>query len=193
MKRLGLYARVSTDTQTLEPQLHALREYAGRLGVEAVEYQDHAVSGRRERRPGLDGLLAAARKREIDAVAVVKLDRLGRSLTHLLHVLGELEDLGVRFIALDDAIDSSTASGRLFLQIRGALAEYEASLTRERVAAGIAAAKRRGTRCGRPPALDAERAARARRLHQHGTSLRKIAAMLECSRAAIATAINGKG
>ena len=106
MRRLAIYARVSTDEQTTAPQTDALREYASARGIDiADEYIDQGVSGRRDRRPALDRLLADARRRRFDSIAVVKLDRLGRSLHHLLTVLGELEALGVDLISLDDGLD----------------------------------------------------------------------------------------
>ena len=89
----------------------------------------------------MKALLEAARRRQVDAVAVVKLDRLGRSLSHLLGVLGKLESLNVAFVSLDDGVDTQTAAGRLFMQIRGAFAEYEAALIRERTLAGLEAAR----------------------------------------------------
>ncbi|HEX9640930.1 MAG TPA: recombinase family protein [Candidatus Krumholzibacteria bacterium] len=100
------------------------------------------------------------------------------SLSHLLTVLGELETLGVAFVSLDDGIDTQTASGRLFLQIRGALAEYEAALVRERTLAGLDAARRRGKKLGRPPALSITQTARARRMAASGQSVRYIAGVL---------------
>ncbi len=145
MTRAVIYARVSTADQSTDLQLHDLREYAKARGFDVVaEYVDEAVSGARARRPGLDRLIADARRRRFDAVLVWKLDRLGRNLRHLLTILGELEELGVRFVSLDDAIDTSTAAGRLFMQMRGAFAEYELAQIRERTQAGVAAARRRG-------------------------------------------------
>jgi DNA invertase Pin-like site-specific DNA recombinase len=116
--------------------------------------------------------------RKVDAVAVTKLDRLGRSLQHLLTLVGELEALGVDFISLDDGLDTSTPVGRLFFQIRGAFAEYERSLIAERAAAGRAAAKRRGVQFGRRSTLPPASAARVGRLHSSGHSVREIAKVL---------------
>jgi DNA invertase Pin-like site-specific DNA recombinase len=100
--------------QHVEPQLHALRSYAGARGlIVAAEYVDHGVSGAKDRRPTLDRLLADCRKRKVDAVAVTKLDRLGRSLRHLLTLVGELEALGVDFISLDDGLDASAGGSPL--------------------------------------------------------------------------------
>ena len=140
--RVALYARVSTGEQTVAPQLDSLREYARLRRLEIVaEYIDEGVSGAKASRPALDRLLADAKRRKFDAIAIVKLDRLGRSLHHLLTVLGELEALGVDLISLDDGLDTSTPVGRLFYQIRGAFAEYETGLIRERTRAGLRAAR----------------------------------------------------
>lgn len=176
MPRVALYCRVSTMEQHVEPRLHALRSYAEARGLTvAAEYVDHGVSGVTDRRPALDRLLAESRKRKVDAVAVTRLDRLGRSLRHLLTLVGELEALGVDFISLDDGLDTSTPVGRLFFQIRGAFAEYERSLIAERAAAGRAAAKRRSVQFGRRSTLPSESAARVGRLHRRGHSVREIA------------------
>ena len=189
--RVAIYARVSTTDQTLDPQLDVLRRHAHARGWEHSEFADHGHSGKKSSRPGLDALLAAARRREVDAVAVVKLDRLGRSLVHLLAILGELEDLGVSFISLDDGIDTQTATGRLFMQIRGAFAEYEAALIKERTLAGLDAARKRGKKLGRPRVMDTEKVARARRLKASGRSVRYIAEMLDVSRATAHRAVQG--
>jgi DNA invertase Pin-like site-specific DNA recombinase len=187
--RVALYARVSTSDQSLDPQLDALRKYAAARGWDAREFLDHGQSGRSDQREGLKALLESARRREVDAVAVVKLDRLGRSLLHLLGVLGELESLDVAFVSLDDGIDTQTAAGRLFMQIRGAFAEYEAGLIRERTLAGLEAARRRGKKLGRPPVMDATQVARARRMKAAGRSVRYIADVLEISRATVHRAV----
>jgi len=112
MKRLAIYARVSTDQQTVEPQLHALREYAARRAWGPVEYVDAGVSGAKDRRPALDQLLADCRKRHVDAVAVVRLDRLARSVRHLVTLAAELEALGIDLIATEQNLDTSTPVGR---------------------------------------------------------------------------------
>ncbi len=149
--RVALYARCSTSDQSVALQLDGLRDYGKVRGFTVMEeYIDEAQSGANARRPGLDQLLDDAHRRRFDAVVVWKLDRLGRSLHHLLTVAGEFEALGVDLIVLDDGIDTTTAAGKLFFQIRGAFAEYERALIRERTIAGVAAARRRGKRLGRP-------------------------------------------
>lgn len=185
--RLALYARVSTADQHPEGQTHALRQYADARGLEVVaEYVDHGISGAKARRPGLDRLMADARRRRFAAVAVVKLDRLGRSLHGLLTMAGELEALGVDLISLEDAIDTSTPAGRMFFHIRGAFAEYERALIRERTVAGLAAAKRRGKRLGRPRAIRGPETFRMERLLREGRSLRAIGRELGVSAATVA-------
>ena len=143
---------------------------------------DHGISGAKDRRPALDRLLADCRHRRVDAVAVVRLDRLGRSLTHLLALIGELEQLNVDFISLDDGLDTSTSVGRLFFQIRGAFAEYERRLIAERAAAGRELARRKGVRFGRPSTLSAASIARLERLQRGGQSVRQIARLLGVSK-----------
>jgi DNA invertase Pin-like site-specific DNA recombinase len=173
--RVALYARVSTTDQHPEVQLHALRAYAERRGLPAVEFTDHGVSGAKDRRPALDALMAAAGRREVTAVVAVKLDRLARSVRHLTALAAELDALGVALVVLDQSIDTSTPTGRLLFHVLGSIAEFERDLIRERTHAGLALARKRGKRFGRPPATDAKQRARIVRLQQSGHSLRAIA------------------
>ena len=153
MRRIALYARVSTADQHPEAQLLALRPYAGARGLEvAGEYIDHGVSGSKDRRPALDRLMADARRRRFDAVAVTKLDRLARSTRHLVNLAAELDAVGVDLVVLDQAIDTGTPAGRLLFHVLGAIGEFERDLIRERTVAGLRAARRRGARIGRPQA-----------------------------------------
>ena len=149
--RAALYVRVSTLDQNLDNQLDDLRKYvAQRVWGKATEYADKA-SGAKDSRPALDALLKAARRREFDVVVVWRLDRLGRSLKHLLDVLHELTALGIAFVSLNEGIDATTPSGRLQLHLLGAFAEFERARIQERVRAGLARARREGKRLGRPP------------------------------------------
>jgi len=117
----------------------------------AGEYVDHGVSGAKDRRPALDRLLADARhRRRFDVLACTKLDRLARSVHHLTSLGRELEALGIDLVVLDQSIDTSTPAGRLLFHVLGLIAEFERDLIRERTAAGMRAAKRRGSRLGRP-------------------------------------------
>ncbi len=152
IQRVALYARVSTlNGQNPHLQLSELREYAQRRGwAVSGEYVDLGVSGAKESRPELNRMIAAAHRRQLDAVLCWKLDRLGRSLKHLVVTIEDLASYGVAFVSLRDNLDLSTPSGRLMLHIIGAMAEFERELIRERVSAGIHAARARGQRIGRP-------------------------------------------
>ncbi len=193
MARVALYARVPRSGQTVEPQLHALRSYTTARGWEAVEYVDGGVSGAKDRRPALDRLLADARRRRFDVVAVVKLDRLARSVRHLTALGADLEALGVGLVVLDQAIDTTTPSGRLLFNVLGAIAEFERDLIRERVAAGLASAKRRGAKLGRPRALSEEDGARLERLARAGQGVRAIARVLGVSKDVVARELVRRG
>ena len=148
--RVALYARVSTLDQEPENQLDELRQYVTARGWTAVEYTDHGISGAKERRPALDDLLRDARRRRFDVLICWRLDRLGRSLKHLVTLLDELQALGVAFVSLGEGIDCTTPAGRLQLHILAALAEFERARISERVTAGLARARRQGKRLGRP-------------------------------------------
>jgi DNA invertase Pin-like site-specific DNA recombinase len=151
--RAALYARVSTADQTCENQLLELRRYGEARGWQVYrEYVDQGVSGAKDRRPALDELIADARRRRFDVIVCWRLDRLGRSLRHLVTLLEELHAVGVGFISLGEGIDLSTPAGRLQLHILGALAEFERSRIQERVRAGLARVRASGRRLGRPPA-----------------------------------------
>jgi DNA invertase Pin-like site-specific DNA recombinase len=147
-----MYARVSTLTgQDPEMQLRELREYASRRGWSVEkEYVDQGVSGSKESRPALNELMADAHRRRFDAVVVWKIDRWGRSLKHLVTSLAELDAYGIAFISLRDNLDLSTPSGRLMMQLLGAMAEFERALIQERVRAGLRNARAKGRRLGRP-------------------------------------------
>jgi DNA invertase Pin-like site-specific DNA recombinase len=134
---------------------------------------DNGVSGAKESRPELNRLMADAKKRKFDAIAVWKLDRFGRSLKHLVMTLADLESLGIAFVSIRDGFDLSTPSGRLMFQIIGAMGEFERNLIRERVKAGMAHAKAKGQRLGRATLYVDMRVVEARRAN--GESLRAIA------------------
>src|SRR5215831_1584381 len=141
--RVAIYARVSTTNgQSPEMQLSDLREYASRRGWQVfAEYVDNGVSGAKESRPELNRLMTDAHRRHVDSVLCWKIDRFGRSLKHLVNALADLDSYGIAFVSLRDNIDLSTPSGRLMFQIIGAMAEFERSLIRERVRAGLRSAK----------------------------------------------------
>src|SRR5262249_5727111 len=152
--RSALYCRASTTNQNVEMQLVALHAYAERRGWQvAGEYVDHGISGSKERRPALDKLMADARRRAMDAVVVFRFDRFARSVSHLARALDEFRALGIEFVSLHEAVDTSTPMGRAMFHIAGAFAELEREIIRERVKAGLANARRRGRRVGRPRAI----------------------------------------
>lgn len=151
--RCGIYARCSTDLQDPSMQVSELLEYARARGFEIIGIFTDIASGSRDDRPELAKLMSLAKRRQIDAVLVWKLDRLGRSLKHLVNVIDELESVGVAFISLRDNLDFSTSAGRLLFGVIASMAQFERDLIRERVKAGMANAKRKGVRLGRRPVL----------------------------------------
>jgi DNA invertase Pin-like site-specific DNA recombinase len=148
--RAAIYARVSTTEQRVENQLQELRRYCERRGWAGVEFVDHGVSGAKERRPALDEMLKAAKRRKFDVLVCWRLDRLGRNLRHLILLLDELQSLGVAFVSLAEGIDATTPAGKLQLHILGAIAEFERGRIQERVIAGLARARAQGRKLGRP-------------------------------------------
>jgi DNA invertase Pin-like site-specific DNA recombinase len=149
--RTALYLRVSTEHQKPDLQADGMRRYAVHADLAIVsQYLDVAISGRKEGRPQLQALMRAARNHEFDCVLVWKFDRFARSVAHLLRALEEFEHLGIRFISVQDQIDTHSPMGRAMFTIIGALAELESSLISERVKAGMEAARTRGKRFGRP-------------------------------------------
>ncbi len=146
------YSRVSTPDQDPTAQLEQLRTYCRARGWEVHEYVDRGVSGAKDRRPGLDALLLAARRRKVDVVVCTKLDRLARSLAQLVALGGEFKALGIDLVVLDQAIDTTTSAGRAMFGMLAVFAEFERDLIRERVSAGVRRAQAAGKRIGRPRA-----------------------------------------
>ena len=151
--RAAIYARVSTTThQSVEMQLRDLRELADRRGFEIVdEYCDEGISGSKDSRPGLNRLLADAKTGKFSVVLVWKLDRLGRSLVHLVRLMEDFQRLGIELVSFSEGLDFTTTTGKLLYQIICAFAEFERDCIRERVRAGMRNAKAKGKRIGRPP------------------------------------------
>ena len=182
--KMGLYARVSThDQQTLALQRNALVAYAQQRSgaiVTVVEDVDSGVNERLQR----EALMRAARRREIDTIVVWRLDRWGRSLVDLVSTLQELYELGVGFISLSEALDFTTPTGRAMAGMLAVFAEFERGILRDRVKAGIAEARRRGTRHGRPPTI-AHQANAVRQLYAEGLSKSAIARRLGMSRTSV--------
>src|SRR6202166_2570154 len=156
-KAAAIYVRVSTPDQHVESQLYDLRELAAQRGFEVVhEYEDRGVCGKKARRPGLDALMADARRKKFSVVLVAAFDRVARSTKHFLQLIDELDSLGVVFLSRRENIDTSGPMGRLFLTLISSIAELESDLIRERVRAGMRRAKLEGRQIGRSR-LDVER------------------------------------
>jgi DNA invertase Pin-like site-specific DNA recombinase len=149
--KAAVYCRVSTSEQNASMQVEELRAYCSRRQWEiAEEFIDAGVSGSKESRPALNRLLADAKRRKFDAVLVYRYDRFARSLRHLVNALAEFDALGIHFVSLHEGVDTSTPNGRLVFGIFASIAEFERELIRGRVRSGLAAAKARGKRLGRP-------------------------------------------
>lgn len=182
--RAALYARVSTlrHRQDVGLQLDELRQVAAQRGFVIVqEYVDDGVSGAKASRPALDRMMADVHAGRLDVVLIWKLDRLARSLQHLLHLVDQLGAAHVSFVSLrDPGIDTTSPSGRLMLQIVGAMGEFERALIQERVRAGVERARAAGKHCGRRRTELDLRPALA--LLREGRDLKEIARILHVSR-----------
>jgi DNA invertase Pin-like site-specific DNA recombinase len=149
--KIAIYSRVSTTGkgQDVEVQARELREFAARRGWTVVqEFSDTGVSGAKERRPALDAMMQSAKQRRFDAILCWKLDRVGRSLKHLVNLLGELEAVGCALVSFSDNLDLTTPQGRLMFGIIASMAEFERALISERVKAGINHRRSKGLRVG---------------------------------------------
>jgi DNA invertase Pin-like site-specific DNA recombinase len=176
MKRVGIYLRVSTSGQTTENQRRELEAVAARSGWQVIGfYEDAGISGAkgRDKRPGFDRLLKDATARKVDMIAAWSVDRLGRSMQHLVGFLNELQALGCDLYLHQQALDTSTPSGRAMFQMCGVFAEFERAMIRERVNAGLARAKAKGTRLGRRP-VKASVEERIHELRADGMGMLKI-------------------
>jgi DNA invertase Pin-like site-specific DNA recombinase len=149
MTKVAIYARVSTEEQFLGTQVEAMSGYCQRQGWEFEVFQEK-ISGTEDSRPILNALLQRLRLKEFEILMVYKLDRLGRSLQHLLNVLHELELNGVSFVSMGEGFDTRTPQGKFFFQIAGAFAEFERNLISERTKVRMAYLKKHGKHCGRP-------------------------------------------
>jgi DNA invertase Pin-like site-specific DNA recombinase len=180
--RCAIYTRVSTlHGQDCEVQARELREYCARRGWEIVaEFSDTGFSGAKDSRPALDKMLRSARRREFDVLLVWKLDRLSRSLRHLVNVFSEFESIGLALASLTDAIDFTTPQGKLMFALVSAFGEFERSLIRERILSGLALPRARGAKFGRPRVIvDTEK---IQELRASGASWRTISKRLGLSR-----------
>ncbi len=187
--RVALYARCSTADQSVDLQLDELRTYAANRGFDVVQtYCDNGVSGSKTSRPALDQLLADAHRRKFDAVLVWKLDRLGRSLGHLIRMVDQLGSLGVDLVSFrDTGMDTTGPTGTLIFHVLASVAEFERDLIRERTRAGMAAAKRRGKHIGRPGVVISS--AEAEELVGSGCSIAETARRLGVPRTSLRRAL----
>ena len=177
-KRVGYYLRVSTGSQTVENQRLDLQRVADQRGWEVVDiYSDNGISGAkgREQRPAFDRLCRDAAGGKLDLVAAWSIDRVGRSLVHLVEFVDELRQWNVGLYLHQQQVDTSTAAGRAFLQMAGVFAEFEREIIRERVHAGLARARAKGKKLGRPTTVTGTTEQRIRKLLAAGTGKLKIA------------------
>ena len=174
MKRVALYLRVSTDTQTVDNQRRELMAVADRLGWNIViELADEGISGAkgRDQRPGYDRLMQMVTRREIDLIACWSVDRLGRSLQHLVGFLGEINDRSVDLYLHTQGLDTSTPAGRAMFSMLSVFAEFERSILRQRIMAGLA----RSTKKSGRPSLDPVKVDKIRRALMKGISINETA------------------
>ena len=151
MKRVAIYARVSTTDQTCDNQLRDLRDYCRARGWSDVrEFIDTGISGTKERRPALDKLMVEVKAKRVDVVVVAAFDRFGRSVRHLVEALDLFRHLGCEFVSLREQIDTGSALGQAVFTIIAAIAQLERSLIVERVKSGLRRARSEGKTLGRP-------------------------------------------
>jgi DNA invertase Pin-like site-specific DNA recombinase len=177
MKKAAIYARVSTNGQTTDNQIRELKKVARRHGWNlAGKYVDHGISGAkgRDKRPELNKLLNAANRREFDVIMAWSVDRLGRSLQHLVRFLDDIHAKGVDLYLHQQNIDTSTPSGKAMFQMAGVFAEFERSMIQERVRAGLERAREKGKVLGRPK-VSPHTEALIRRKRAEGLGILKIA------------------
>jgi DNA invertase Pin-like site-specific DNA recombinase len=179
-RRAALYVRVSTDSQTVENQIRELRQVAERRGWQVTEvYRDAGISGAKGRngRPGLDTMLKDASRKKFDVVMSWAIDRLGRSLTDLLHIIQTLEACGVDLYLDQQAIDTTTPMGKLVFHMTGAFSEFERQMIRQRIKAGLKRAVAQGVKLGRPK-IDSTTERKIQRQLAKGTGILKTARLL---------------
>ena len=177
MKQVVIYGRCSTDKQTVSNQLNDLREVANRSGWEVIdEYLDEGVSGSkgRDKRPEFDRLLKDANRKKFDGILVWSVDRLGRSLQHLVSFLNDIQVKDIDLDIHQQGIDTATMTGIMMFQMCGAFAEFERNIIRERVKSGLERAKKEGKTLGRPTNVSGNTKATVIELRDTGMSMNKI-------------------
>lgn len=177
MKRVAIYARVSTNSQTTENQIRELRRVADQNGwIIVEEFIDEGISGAkgREKRPQFDKLLKSAVRKDYDLIMSWSVDRLGRSLQHLVEFLNEIHSKDIDLYLHQQGIDSSTPAGKMMFQMCGVFAEFERSIIRERIIAGQSRARAQGKHIGRKSIIDNEMKKRIVTMKNDGRSIREI-------------------
>lgn len=184
-KKICLYARVSTDQQStgLEAQVRALREYCRLNNITDVElFTDENQSGAKSSRPALDRMMSMVRNKEIEKVICYSLSRLGRSTTHLLKLMDEMNNCGVKFISLSERLETETPAGRMIFTVLAAVSQLERELIAERVRNGLANARAKGKLIGRKKMRDSHL---IRSLLKAGMSFRQISVVAKCSHGSV--------
>jgi putative DNA-invertase from lambdoid prophage Rac len=185
-KRVGLYLRVSTMDQSTDLQRDELLRHCERQNWTVTKvYEDKASGSSSRNRKMFEQLMLDCQRRHLDVVLVWKLDRLFRSLSGVVETLGQLNKWGVEFCSLTDNFSVDTNSGRLMMHLISAFSEFEVGLIRERVKAGLLAAKARGVVLGRPTKVDGPMELEIKRLRQQNLSLRQIARRLGISKTSV--------
>jgi len=175
--RIAIYTRISTTDQSNDGQVHELKEHAKRQGWQVARVYSDVISGVKSSRPALDEMLSDARKRKFSGLVVWRIDRLGRSVTHLLQVLETLRTLGITFTSLSEGIDTTSATGMMVFTVLAAVSALERQILVERVKMGLGNAKRRGVKLGRPAkrTLTAGEIKKIRAARSKGSTLRQLA------------------
>jgi DNA invertase Pin-like site-specific DNA recombinase len=184
--RAAIYVRVSTKKQSVDLQLKDLEAYAQARGWTYTIYHDQGISGSKTKRPQLDAMLDAVRKRQHDVVLVWRFDRFARSSQFLVNALDEFNSLGVNFISYQENIDTGTPMGKAMYSIIAAMAQLERDIIRERVQAGVDTAREKGVKLGRPVQCDRDK---LKELKQKGLSYSKIALEVGLTKSAVAKAL----
>lgn len=186
MKRAAIYLRVSTGEQSSDRQRAELQEVADRRGWQVQVFEDAGISGSkgRDKRPALDAMLKAVTRGKVDVVAAWSVDRLGRSLQDLLGMLGEVKAAGCELYLHQQGIDTSTPAGEAMFQMLGVFAQFERAMIRERVLSGMARARAKGQRFGRP-LISADTESQIRSLRAEGMGLQRIARTVGCGVSAV--------
>jgi DNA invertase Pin-like site-specific DNA recombinase len=182
MKKVAIYARVSTDKQTTQNQIDALREVAEICGYQITQiFSEDGISGSkgREGRPALDQLMKSATQRKFDMVMCWSIDRLGRSLQNLVEILNELQAMKIDLFFLQQGMDTTTPSGRMIFSVFGAIGEFERNLIRERVIAGQKRAVANGVKMGRPSKMNDGMRSAIQLLREKGMGIKQIARELK--------------